>query len=145
MSPFRVGCGAVVLTIIALWIIGALTRQAPTGPPSDAGLRQAPSTAAPARPARGSPTIVLSETGSGSQTTRKFPVSDDWDLRWAYNCDNIGMASNFQVYIDGGSGEIGPNELAMKGDGTDHLHGGSGYRYLTINSGCNWTIEAVSL
>ena len=31
------------------------------------------------------------------------------------------------------------------GDGTDHLHHGGGYRYLVVNSECDWTVEVISL
>jgi hypothetical protein len=93
------------------------------------------------------PHVVFKQSGSGIQTTERFAVSDDWDIRWAYDCSNFGNDGNFVVTIFKGntmSDEAGVNELGSKQDGTEHLHGGAGERYLEINSECNWEVEAVS-
>ena len=91
--------------------------------------------------------VVLNLSGSGATTTRKFNVSDDWDLVWSYDCSKTGDKGNFQIFISAGKDkwdtEAGVNELGMKGDSTDHLHGGSGERYLTINAVCDWTVQAI--
>jgi hypothetical protein len=86
--------------------------------------------------------VAFTESGDGLQTTKKFAVSDDWDLEWAYNCPDSG---DFRVVINGSPSELGVYEQGTRGNGTDHLHGGRGVRYLEIISGrCAWAVNAVS-
>jgi hypothetical protein len=149
-NGFLVGCGSIIGTLIVLFLIGSCIsswKETPSQPASDAGLHPGESRAAQSAPAPAPrPHVVLKESGSGIQTTRKFYVSEDWDLVWQYDCSSFGTSGNFGVYIDGGDGmDAGPNELGAKGDGTDHLHHGGGYRYLVVNSECDWTVEVISL
>jgi hypothetical protein len=150
------GCLTAILVIVGIFvvlgIIGSVTSQSSHPAASDAGLGSGDNTASrpaqDAAPHSQSPRVVLQETGSGAHTTKKFYVSDDWDLKWSYDCSSEGDGAGlFQVFIngDGQSPEIGPNELHVKGDGTEHLHGGAGYRYLEMNSSCNWAVKAISL
>jgi hypothetical protein len=141
----------IVGVFIAIGAIGHFLPQDKTL--SDASLRNAsdgstqPSSATVEQSSTSAePHTVLNISGSGMQTTQKFAVSNDWDLKWSYNCSNFGQKGNFAVMITSKpeAYEEGVNELGESGDGTDHLHGGNGVRYLEINSECSWNVEAVS-
>lgn len=136
----------VVGLFVLLAVIGSFAGHAPTEPPSDAALHASRPVAG--HPKQRSPHVVLSVSGSGINTTKKFAVSDDWDLAWTYDCSDFGNSGNFIIQITGADvmrPEAGTNELGARGSGTEHLHGGAGYRYLEMNSECNWEVKAISL
>ena len=79
---------AVVGIFVVLGIIGSIANHSTPRPASDAAIGSGDNTAShPAdqgatRSQR--PHVVLEATGSGTRTTKKFYVSDDWDLKWSY-------------------------------------------------------------
>lgn len=150
------GCAKIVGVVIGLFvllaIIGSFAGKAPTAPASDAdlhsGTQHSAARSSGDHPTQRRPHVVLSISGSGISTTRKFAVSDDWDLAWAYDCSSFGQSGNFIISIEGADTmhpEAGTNQLGPKGDGTEHFHGGAGYRYLEMNSECKWSVKAISL
>lgn len=105
----------------------------------------APSTSAPATPTV-APTVLFSDSGSGTKTTATFTVPGEWTLDWTYDCSNFGQSGNFQVYTYNSDASLdfsGPivNELNNMGSGTTYGHSDSGKKYLTVNSECNWTVK----
>jgi hypothetical protein len=115
----------------------------------------------PAR-AAGPPRTVLSMSGSGNVTTRLFPVaSEDWDLRWRYDCKGPGSLRDFQLTVGtvftssnrltgmpsthrvfGGRGSAfsgsGPG-----GEGSHAFANGPAQYYLVITTACAWSVSAV--
>jgi hypothetical protein len=90
---------------------------------------------------------VLSLDGSGTKSTKRFPVTSDWDLKWSYNCSGFSDGTgNFVIVPKAGatfSQDNLVNQLGASGDSTEHYHNGTGERYLEVNSECNWTVEVV--
>jgi hypothetical protein len=105
----------------------------------------APRTTAPKPKPKPKPKTVLSESGHGIKTTKRFTVHGDWDLHYTYSCTSFGMKGNF-IITTGGTDFPMPlaNELGMKGTETTHQHDG-GTLYLDVNSECSWTIKVIDI
>lgn len=90
---------------------------------------------------------VLEVSGSGIKSTETFHVEDDWDLRYSYDCSDLGAKGNFQVYehTDGTLSGVLVNELGKSGEGVTHEHGGEGEKHLKVNSTCDWSLSVVDL
>lgn len=95
------------------------------------------------------PPPIFTQTGTGTASTGKFRVPNDWDLAWHYDCTNFGFQGNFQVTIYDADAEGGPaidfdnipiNQLGMSGASVEHYHSGGNLKYLQINGECNWDI-----
>jgi hypothetical protein len=146
MSCFAVGCLSIVGVVIVLFLIGVIG--AATNPHTaslgttieKAGTIPHHTVAAPNKPH-----VVLDVQGSGTKTTSKFSVGDDWDLAWTYDCSNFGTSGNFIVSIDGDINmNQGVNQLGGSGHDVEHFHEGGTF-YLTINSECDWHVRAISM
>lgn len=98
----------------------------------------------------GSGTVVYSFSGSGIHTTSSFVVpaaAKGWHVNWSYNCASFGGKGNFGFYVFQGTvmddTDFGPNQLGAKGSGVEHYYD-TGTFHLTINSECDWTVQAVT-
>jgi hypothetical protein len=134
--------------VVVLCIIGSLTgtHTQPTQSTDTSAGSADDSNSSGSSPATAPPRMhmVFKQAGSGTATTAKFDVSEDWDLVWSYNCTSNGEnTGNFIVNVNGGD-EMGTNQLGAKDDGTEHFHTGPGTRYLEINSECDWVVEVMS-
>ncbi len=121
----------------------------PTEIPSDTAKISPPTQATPSKPA---PTMqartketLLSISGSGTKSTKKFTVVGEWDLNWSYHCSDSGMNGIFQVYIYDNYGNPSfsnglINQSGASGSDTQYYHNPGTY-YLEVNSMCSWTIE----
>jgi hypothetical protein len=87
---------------------------------------------------------VLDIQGSGINSTKRFTVTDDWDVVYAYNCENFGQSGNFSITVQGDRMDVAVNELALQGSSVSHMHG-AGNVYLEINSECNWGVKVVNV
>jgi hypothetical protein len=152
-NPWLVGClgcgGIAVAGLVALAIVGAVTGAGKgtsntATPPTDVAA-STPASGAPAKPKpKPKPHTVLTESGTGTKSTKTFRVHGDWDLQYSYNCSNFGSAGNFQVWGDGGI-DVYVNELERHNTDVTHEHHGGGSMALKINSECRWKIKVVQL
>ncbi len=118
-----------------------------TAQPTPQPVVPTPATAqAPApTPAAPSQQTLLSLTGSGSKSTKKFTTTSDWDLNWSYDCKKFGYSGNFQVMVYNEDGSLSyqnglVNQLGKSGTDVQNYHT-PGTFYLSINSECAWNIE----
>lgn len=82
---------------------------------------------------------LLDVSGSGSMQTEKFSSQGDWDMKWEYDCSNIGVASNF-IVTPTSDIKLNPlNHLGQVGAGAQHYYQ-SGEYYLDVLSQCKWRI-----
>ena len=105
----------------------------------------APPPAPPTTPAP--PRVLLNQSGTGIQTLAPFQVSGSWTLKYTFDCASFGSAGNFAVDVNTDKGglvfaDTGPNLLAMNGNSSTYMPQG-GNLSLSINSECNWTVQAV--
>lgn len=102
-------------------------------------------TDAPAQIAEAStPHVIFKMSGSGMHTTQKFDItSQDWDLKWSYDCSSLGFKGNFIVAAMPMDGDM-INQLGAHDQGTEHFHSGPKNTYLYIDSECNWNVEVLS-
>ncbi len=84
-------------------------------------------------------TFSSQQTGPSGQT-QQFAVYGPWTLSWTYNCSNFGSQGNFDYFVNGSSGDFGPNELGTSGSGTEY-YTDTGTFSLTLNSECNWSVS----
>jgi hypothetical protein len=103
-------------------------------------------------------TITVTPSGAGALATpatftstksgdtgnlQEFRVNAHWTMAWSYNCGSSGSEGNFIVDINQPAGDetsdIGPNELAMNGSGTDN-YTDTGVFSLDVTSECDWSI-----
>lgn len=92
----------------------------------------------------GPPKVLYQQTGSGSTTTPRFKVPDDWALVWAYDCSGHQIEGNFIVDFNGFDGFLNPvNQLGVKNNGVENLHHG-GKGYLEVISECSWSFQAMT-
>jgi hypothetical protein len=97
------------------------------------------------------PVTLLSQSGSGDDSTASFTAPSTWQIEWTYDCSNFGEQGNFAVDVaqapNGGvaaSVEDPPiNQLGNSDSGTEHYYYG-GTVHLEVTSECDWTIKAVS-
>lgn len=108
------------------------------------------STRAAAPTTTAAPKVLYQKAGSGTDSTPNFTAPTNWNVVWTYNCASYGSSGNFQVTVEqAGTGTLAAledtpiNQLGASGSGTQHYHYG-GKLYLSINSECSWTIEAVA-
>ena len=94
-----------------------------------------PSAAVPTSPPM---TITSNEIGDSGQS-QQFTIGGPWAMAWSYNCSNYGSQGNFQVSINGSTGDIGPNELGPSGTGTDNYND-TGTFSVSVNSECHWSL-----
>jgi len=111
-----------------------------------AGQAAAPKSA-PAK-AIAQPQTLLSQSGSGTNTTARFTVggSGNWDIQWSYNEGSFGQAVNFAIDADNG-GDMnftGPSQMGTGGSGVTHVYGDTGTHYLSVTSEGDWVIKVVS-
>ena len=140
--------GIVVVLFIVIGMSGSSSKPSKSVPAvAETGSSvAAPAQPAPAAQAAAIPQSLLKISGSGSKSTAKFTAAGDWDLNWSYDCSSFGYKGNFQVFVYNGDGSMsfsnaGVNQLGMSGADVEHYHSGGTF-YLTINSECNWKIEA---
>jgi len=103
------------------------------------------------QPASGTPdgtpvTFTSTEYGETANPP-EFTVAAPWQMTWSYNCANLGQPGNFIVGFSDTSGaatsDVGPNELAMSGSGTDS-YSDSGTFQAQVLSECQWSIALSS-
>ena len=149
--------GSVFGLFVVLGVIGAVagggqkTPQAAVAASSSAATAQAATATASATPSatRSAPAAaartVATFTGSGTQTTSRFTVTDTWKLVYSFNCATFGQSGNFQVFEDGGSDFSGVtvNDLAMSKSSSTWAYNDGGRHYLEINSECSWKVKVV--
>ena len=151
--------GGVIGLIVVISVASAAAGGShPSGSPAAASSTQAPAastatatataTAAPSAthsaPAAGARTVAAF-TGSGTEKTRRFTVTDTWKLTYSFNCAEFGQSGNFQVFEDGGSDFSGVevNDLAMSKSSSTWAYNDSGTHYLEINSECSWKLKVI--
>ena len=96
----------------------------------------------PTTTAKPQPTVLFSQSGSGSHSLQPFNAPDEWRLGWSYNCSNFGTEGNF-IVLDEGGGSVNINELGKSGRGTEFIDGGGRIKLQTISE-CRWTLKAIS-
>lgn len=91
------------------------------------------------------PHTVATFTGSGTQNTARFTVTNTWKLAYSFDCSSFGSSGNFQVYEDGGSGGSGAsvNDLAASKTSSTWAYNDGGTHYLEVNSECSWTVKVI--
>lgn len=149
--------GAFVLLVIIASV--ATSSNSGSGTPSIAASSSAPAaSAAASTPAAASavthappafaPQVLLTLSGSGSETTERFTIggSGDWDVYWSYNEGSTGSTVNFQIFGDGGSdfNFNDPNQLGPGGSGVVHVYSDPGIHYLEVNSEGGWSIKVMT-
>lgn len=156
------GCLGVVAGFIVIGVIGAVasggkstgaasssssTTAAPAATEAattqDVATTQA-AVAAPTTQAAPATTVVLQKTGSGTNKTKTFTISNDnWSIKYSFDCSSLGSSGNFQVYVYDGSGslvDLPVNALADNGKDTTYETTGPGSYSLEINSECSWKV-----
>lgn len=102
-------------------------------------------TAAKPSPAKAAaPATVLTVKGNGIKDTASFTVTDDWTIKYTYDCTKFGFQGNFQVTVDNNMGMTEANALGKSGADSSVVHGNGGKHYLSVNSECDWTITVVN-
>jgi hypothetical protein len=139
---------AVVVVIIVVAVIASSGSKSTTNTPAAGDNEQATATTAAGGGGKPAGTVLLSITGSGTKTTKKFSAAGDWDLVWAYDCSSFGQQGNFIVSINAddplsGAALLSPvNQLGKKDAGVEHYHSGGNGIWLEINSECSWSVKA---
>lgn len=143
------GCGGLIVAVfVIVGIVGAIsgagknTPNSATPPPAGSAVASPKAHIKPPAPPK--PRTVLTESGTGTKSTKTFRVHGDWDLHYSYNCSNFGSSGNFQVWGDGGI-DVYVNELEHHNSDVTHEHHGGGSMALKINSECHWKIKVVQL
>ena len=94
------------------------------------------------------PTVLVSLSGNGRNTTLPFTAKGSWNLQWSYNCAGFSDGTgNFQVYVLSASSatkvtDEGPNQLGATGSSTTYMPQG-GTLILKMTSECDWSVKAV--
>jgi hypothetical protein len=92
---------------------------------------------------------IFAQAGTGTASTAKFKVPNDWDLAWTYNCRAaLGGTGNFivEIYDVYSTPQLdldnqGVNQVGAGGQGVEHYHSGGNTKYLQITSECPWTVK----
>lgn len=131
---------------IAPTTAAAAADKSPERAPSPAGpIPTAPPTAPPTTAA---PQVAFSQSGTGLQMLAPFSILGPWVLQYTFDCSNFGIAGDFAVQVTNANGtpnliDNGPNVVAMNANASTFMPQG-GTLSLTIDTECNWTIQAVN-
>jgi hypothetical protein len=90
-------------------------------------------------------TVSFTSAQIGTQgSTPSFSQTGPWTMAWSFDCTSYGSPGNFGVNVNQPSNDlnddIGPNELAMSGSGTDFYYDAGTFN-LDVISECDWTIN----
>jgi hypothetical protein len=87
--------------------------------------------------------VLLDQSGQGSQRTRAFTTSGDWEVADTFDCSDVGNQDSFQFHVQDKDGtpssDVGANDRALSG-GANYDYRDAGQHYLEINSACRWHI-----
>jgi hypothetical protein len=137
----------VIVAAVASHGSGPAASTAAQAPQTSAAAVSSPSAASssPAAAAPAAVRTVATFSGSGTENTPQFTVSDTWKLDYTFSCAAFGQSGNFQVFEDGGSDFNGVtvNELSDGQSGSTWAYGDAGTHYLVVNSECSWTVKVI--
>jgi hypothetical protein len=89
----------------------------------------------------GAATTIFETEGSGSQTSKSFPVTGAWAIAWSYDCSKAPKsASTFEVDVQGGDAQTPIQPTGPSGIDVTHYHEPGTY-YLKIETGCTWHVR----
>jgi hypothetical protein len=106
----------------------------------------APVTQAPTTTTTPAPVTLLNVVGEGGEDTATFTAPSQWELHWSYDCSAYGGSGNFAVDLmtaAGGPDGVLVNSLSEGRTDIEYVHTG-GSVYLSIDSECNWHIQAIA-
>jgi hypothetical protein len=98
------------------------------------------------RPAVTGPRVLARFTGQGKKRTTPFTVAGTWQLDWSFSCAARRQPGRFVVRDVAGStlGGTPVDQTGRRGHGVTAAYAGTGVRYLTIDSGCAWTMQVLT-
>jgi hypothetical protein len=140
------GIGGGLVALIVIVAVASSGKPTTTTPTTTTPAAAGQAAASPSHSAVTAKAVTVATfSGSGTQKTAQFAVTDNWKLAYSFDCSGFGQKGNFQVFEDGGGDLTGViiNDLAMSKSATSWAYGDAGKHYLEVNSECSWKVTVI--
>jgi hypothetical protein len=131
--------------LLVLMALAAVRGPTPPRPATEPGAVPVAPGATPRPQPAAQPVTLVRAQGSGTQNTRPFNATGPWTLNWTYDCTgSVFDQGNFIVTLYTPPERLRAvtvNELGDKDQGSNPVYT-EGELYLSVSSGCDWTLEA---